>query len=310
MTTGKKLGPNSHDTISSFILTTLLMKTLLIFGVGLIGGSIALKVREKKLYGSIIGVARDGGTNLEHLVGSRMLDSVSNNLNEDIKNADFIIIATPVAQIGPILAKIYPYLSKNTLITDVGSTKLDVIHEARAHLKDKFNQFVGSHPIAGSEKHGAIVAQKDLFVNKNIIITNEKEANFNQTKLLSEFWGEMGGIVTIMSANEHDKIFSTVSHLPHLLAFNLVNLINNKKNKGTLLKFAASGFRDFSRIAASSPEMWRDISLANKEAILSDLSLFQNEIATLIKLIQLNDNQGLEDYLANASMTRKNWINN
>lgn len=283
------------------------MKKLLIFGVGLIGGSVALKAREQKLFSEIVGVSRAGGTDLNYLVENNMLDYVSSNISKDISSADMILIATPVAQINSILKTIYPHLSETTVITDVGSTKLNVLNEAKLNLKDKYNQFIGSHPIAGSEKNGAKAAELDLFKNKNIIITKENLSSTDDQKKLASFWSSLGGIVSKMTAEDHDQIFSTVSHLPHLLAFNLVNLINKKKNKEVLLNFAASGFRDFSRIAASSPEMWRDICLANKESILQDLILFEKEINELKSFLELNDNDNLEKYLKNASTTRKNW---
>ena len=283
------------------------MKKLLIFGVGLIGGSVALKAREQKLFSEIVGVSRAGGTDLNYLVENNMLDYVSSNTSKDISSADMILIATPVAQINLILKTIYPHLSETTIITDVGSTKLNVLNEAKLNLKDKYNQFIGSHPIAGSEKNGAKAAELDLFKNKNIIITKENLSSTDDQKKLASFWSSLGGIVSKMTAEDHDQIFSTVSHLPHLLAFNLVNLINKKKNKEVLLNFAASGFRDFSRIAASSPEMWRDICLANKESILQDLILFEKEINELKSFLELNDEDNLEKYLKNASTTRKNW---
>ena len=283
------------------------MKKLLIFGVGLIGGSVALKAREQKLFSEIVGVSRAGGTDLNYLVENNMLDYVSSNTSKDISSADMILIATPVAQINLILKTIYPHLSETTIITDVGSTKLNVLNEAKLNLKDKYNQFIGSHPIAGSEKNGAKAAELDLFKNKNIIITEEILSSTDDQKKLTSFWSSLGGIVSKMTAEDHDQIFSTVSHLPHLLAFNLVNLINKKKNKEVLLNFAASGFRDFSRIAASSPEMWRDICLANKESILQDLILFEKEINELKSFLELNDEDNLEKYLKNASTTRKDW---
>ncbi len=304
---GKKQAHDSHDTIYLKITSVLLMKKLLIFGVGLIGGSVALKAREQKLFSEIVGVSRAGGTDLNYFVANNMLDYISSNIPEDVSSADMILIATPVAQTQSILKKIYPNLLKNTIITDVGSTKLNVLNEAKLNLKDKYNQFIGSHPIAGSEKNGAGAAQLDLFKNKNIIITEEDLSSTVAQKKLTLFWSSLGGIVSKMTAKEHDQIFSTVSHLPHLLAFNLVNLINKKKNKEVLLNFAASGFRDFSRIAASSPEMWRDICLANKDSILQDLILFEKEICELKSFLELNELANLEKYLKNASTTRKKW---
>ena len=283
------------------------MEKLYIFGVGLIGGSIALMARELNIFDEIIGIGRDGGNSLESLVKSGVLNSSSTEVNENINEASLIIIAAPVLQTELILKKIEPFLENNTLITDVGSTKSNVMLAAKLVLKDKFSQFIGSHPIAGSEKHGTSAAKKDLFKNKNIILTPSNENSLEQIKKLTKFWESLGGVVTNMKADDHDQIFSTVSHIPHLLAFGLVNLINNKKNKETLLNFAASGFRDFSRIAASSPEVWRDISIQNHESIIEDLQLFQKEITKLTNFLEKKDQKGLEEYLKLASSTRKNW---
>jgi prephenate dehydrogenase len=182
------------------------------------------------------------------------------------------------------------------------------MNAAQESLKDKFNQFIGSHPIAGSEKHGPGAANCHLFENKDIIITPNDNTLDTTIKYLRKFWVSLGGRVSNMTPEIHDEIFSTVSHIPHLLAFGLVNLINNKSNKDQLLNFAASGFRDFSRIAASSPEVWRDISLANKKAILNDLKLYQNEISSIMQLIEKENINELEKYLIKASTTRSEWV--
>ena len=283
------------------------MKNLYIFGLGLIGGSIALKARELGLFNKIIGIGRVGGNSLQGLVESGVLDSSSTKIDQNINEADLIIIATPVAQIKNILQEIKPFLNQNTIVTDVGSTKSDIMNDAKIILEDKFHQFIGSHPIAGSEKHGPLAAKKDLFHKKNIVLTPISENSSKKISNLIKFWELLGGIVTEMEASEHDQIFSTISHLPHLLAFGLVNLINNKENKDILLNFAASGFRDFSRIAASSPEVWNDISMQNQESIIKDLKLFQKEISKLTNLIETKDHKNLEKYLKLASITRKNW---
>mgnify|MGYP006143871865 FL=1 len=283
------------------------MEKLYIFGVGLIGGSIALKARELNIFDQIIGIGRVGGNSLEGLVKDGVLDSSSTDIDININEASLIIIAAPVAQTKFILKKIEPFLQSDTLITDVGSTKSNIMNEAKLALKDKFSQFIGSHPIAGSEKHGTSAAKKNLFQDKNIVLTPNNKNTLEQITKLTKFWESLGGVVTNMEADNHDQIFSTVSHLPHLLAFGLVNLINDKKNKDILLNFAASGFRDFSRIAASSPEVWRDISIQNEESIIGDLQLFQKEIAKLINFLEKKDQKGLEAYLKLASSTRKNW---
>ena len=284
------------------------MKKILIFGIGLIGGSIALKIKQKNLFDQIIGVGRSGGTSITSYVSNGMLDVALEKASEEIASTDLIIIATPVAQTKKILADIYPFINEKSVITDVGSTKSDVMAASKESLKEKFNQFIGSHPIAGSEKHGASAAKSQLFENKDIIITPHDNSLNSKIDYLRKFWVSLGGRVSNMTPEIHDEIFSTISHIPHLLAFGLVNLINNKSNKDQLLNFAASGFRDFSRIAASSPEVWRDISLANKKAILNDLKLYQDEISSIIKLIEEENTNDLNQYLIKASTTRSEWI--
>lgn len=283
------------------------MNKILIFGVGLIGGSIALKAKDLRLCKEIVGISRSNGTDLSPFVKSGMLDRASSNYQSEIQSADLIVLATPVAQIEITLEKIYPLLTANTLITDVGSTKTNINQAAKVFLKEKYSQFIGSHPIAGSEKHGPQSAMADLFENKNIIITPHTQSKKEDINKIENFWKKLGGITSIMDANLHDEIFSTVSHLPHLLAFSLVNLINDKKNKETMLEHAASGFRDFSRIAGSSAEMWRDICLANKDAILTDLELYKKEIEALSNLIKNNHHEDLLNYFLKASKTRQNW---
>ena len=283
------------------------MNKILIFGVGLIGGSIALKAKDLRLCKEIVGISRSNGTDLSPFVKSGMLDRASSNYQSEIQSADLIVLATPVAQIEITLEKIYPLLTANTLITDVGSTKTNINQAAKVFLKEKYSQFIGSHPIAGSEKHGPQSAMADLFKNKNIIITPHTQSKKEDINKIENFWKKLGGITSIMDANLHDEIFSTVSHLPHLLAFSLVNLINDKNNKATMLEYAASGFRDFSRIAGSSAEMWRDICLANKDAILTDLELYKKEIEALSNLIKNNHHEDLLNYFLKASKTRQNW---
>jgi prephenate dehydrogenase len=283
------------------------MNNLLIFGVGLIGGSIAIECQKKQIFNQVVGVQREGGTSLSPFVSTGMIDRVSRNLDDDIKQADFIVIATPVAQIRNILTTISPTLSPKTIVIDVGSTKSNVIRFAKEELKEKFPQFVGSHPIAGSEQHGPAAAKINLFKDKDIILTPEDETDSKKLELTSKFWKDLGGVIRIMAPLEHDQIFSTVSHIPHLIAYNMVNLIAGKSNRDTLLEFAASGFKDFSRIAGSSPEVWKDISLANKTAILNDLDLFVKEINKTASLIKNEDYVALEKYFEVASKIRKNW---
>ncbi len=282
------------------------MNKILIFGIGLIGGSIALSAKKSGFASDIAGVGRNQD-NLNDAIKLKLIDRISQDLKKDISEAHIIIIATPVAQFPIILKLIQPHLSSHTIITDVGSTKTDVIESAKQILGPQYSQFIGGHPIAGSEKHGATAAHIDLFKNKNVILTADQDTSFEAKQKIEMLWKNAGAIVSNMSHNDHDKIFSTISHLPHLLAFSLVDMITHRKNANELLKFAASGFKDFTRIAASSPEMWKDITLANKKFILEDIQLFENQIKLLKEAIEQEDTKKILALFENASKTRNEW---
>jgi prephenate dehydrogenase len=279
---------------------------ILIFGIGLIGGSIALSAKKSGFASDIVGVGRDQD-NLNDAIKLKLIDSTSQDLKKDIAEAHIIIIATPVAQFSVILKSIQPYLSSHTIITDVGSTKTDVIESAKQILGPQYSQFIGGHPIAGSEKNGATAAHIDLFKDKNVILTADQDTSFEAKQKIEMLWKNAGAVISNMSHNDHDKIFSTISHLPHLLAFSLVDMITHRTNANELLKYAASGFKDFTRIAASSPEMWRDITLANKKFILEDIQLFENQIKLLKEAIEKEDTKKILALFENASKTRNEW---
>ena len=282
------------------------MKKLVIFGVGLIGGSVALALKKAGGNAHIVGVGRSVES-LETALKLGVIDSLETNIEKACSDADVILIAAPVAQTSAILYSIKPHLDKDTVITDAGSTKSDVLATAREILGEQFSQFVGGHPIAGAEKSGVAAAKSDLFLGKNVVLTPTSETNIDALKRATELWQACGANVSEMSAENHDSIFAAVSHLPHLLAFILVNDIAKRPNAEQLFSFAASGFRDFTRIAGSSPEMWRDISLANKTALLREINAFEKELSTLKQLINQEDGAGLQALFERASVARNAW---
>jgi prephenate dehydrogenase len=282
------------------------LNKLVIFGVGLIGGSVALALKRAAAAPHVVGVGRSGES-LQAALGLGVIDAAETDAKLALTDADMVIIAAPVAQTAAILAAITPHLSSRTVVTDVGSTKTDVIHNAQAILGDKISQFVPGHPIAGAEKSGVTAARADLFDGKNIVLTPTDVTDRQALEKVRKLWETTGARVSEMTASNHDNIFAAVSHLPHLLAFALVDEIASRANATQLFDFAASGFRDFTRIAGSSPEMWRDISLANSEALLSELAAYQDELATLSKLLQNNDGAGLQALFERASHARNNW---
>ncbi len=282
------------------------MKKLVIFGVGLIGGSVALAVKKAGFVTNIVGIGRSEKS-LHEALNLGVIDSAQTNIGAALNAADMMLIAAPVAQTANILRNIKPHLNSQTIITDAGSTKGDVLANAREILGDQFSQFVGGHPIAGAEKSGVSAANGDLFLGKNVVLTPTPETNSHALASVVEMWQKCGANVSEMSAENHDAIFAAVSHLPHLLAFALVHDIAARPNAAQLFSFAASGFRDFTRIAGSHPEMWRDISLANKSALLSEISAFENELSQLKQLLERKDGAGLQAVFERASVARNNW---
>ena len=254
----------------------------------------------------IVGVGRTEKS-LNTALQLGVIDQAETNIKAACCDADVILIAAPVAQTKAILQSIKPHLNIKTVITDAGSTKGDILASAREILREQFGQFVGGHPIAGAEKSGVAEAKNDLFFGKNVVLTPELETNRGALASVTDFWRSCGANVSEMSAETHDSIFAAVSHLPHLLAFALVDDIASRPNAEQLFSFAASGFRDFTRIAGSHPEMWRDISLANKPALLCELNAFENELTQLKQLLTNEDGAGLQALFERASLARNNW---
>lgn len=283
-----------------------MFKKIVIFGVGLIGGSIALALKKHPEAPHIVGVGR-AQQSLQEALDLGLIDNAETDIASALHAADLVIIATPVAQTPAILKAIRPYLGESTIITDAGSTKSDVMAYARAELGDQVNQFVGGHPIAGAEKSGPAAAMADLYLGKNVILTPDAQTSNSALDKVSRLWQQCGAVVSHMSAQEHDSVFAAVSHLPHLLAFALVEDLAKRSNAELLFKFAASGFRDFTRIAGSHPEMWRDIALANKTALLSELRLYQQALSDMTALLEADDSRALHDLFEHASRARNDW---
>lgn len=282
------------------------LKKLVIFGVGLIGGSVALAIKQHLPDLFITGVGRKNEPPLQALQLG-IINLATDDAAQAVSDADMVLIATPVAQTADIFQQIYPVLQAHAVVTDAGSTKSDIASYAAQFLADKQNQFVGAHPIAGAEKSGVQAAQPDLFMRKKVVLTPEASTLPVALQQTEHLWRLCGAEIHQMSAEAHDAIFAAVSHLPHLLAFTLVNTLSNRKNASVLFDYAASGFRDFTRIAASSPEMWRDISLANQSALLREIEAYQSQLQHLRGLLEQNDGKALLELFSVASQMRKLW---
>jgi prephenate dehydrogenase len=279
---------------------------IVIVGAGLIGGSFALALKKAGLAEGITGLGRRIET-LERARQLGIIDEAATSPAEAMLGADLVLLAAPVAQTGPILASLLPHLEAHTVITDAGSTKCDVVEAARAALGGRIGQFVPGHPIAGRETNGPDAAIVDLYVGKKAVLTPLPENRQEDVERVAAAWRACGALIHVLTPEDHDKVFASVSHLPHLLAFALVDDIARKPHADLLFEYAASGFRDFTRIAGSSPEMWRDISLANRKALLCELDAYTAQLAELRAALEGSDGAVLERVFANAQRARRSW---
>jgi prephenate dehydrogenase len=297
------------------LLTTFTFDKLVIFGVGLIGGSLARALRERTgtepRVGRIVGVGRTRGS-AERARELGVVDDVA-ALDNDVElaaalaGADLVLLAAPVAQTQPLLQRIAPFLDARTIVTDAGSTKSDVVAAARAALGARTAQFVPGHPIAGRESSGVEAALPDLYVGRNVVLCPLPENSPADVARIDALWSATGARVSTMSHAQHDRVFASVSHLPHLLSFALVERILNAPDAAQKFSFAAGGFRDFTRIAASSPEMWRDVCLANRDALVEELDGYTKVLAELRAAIVAGDGATLEAVFARSREARTQW---
>ena len=284
-----------------------MFKKISIFGVGLIGGSFALALKKAGAVEQVVGVGRSAAS-LERAKELGIIDVASSSVEEAVRGADLVLVAAPVAQTETILRSIEPHLQPGTVVTDAGSTKTDVVEAARAALGGKIARFVPGHPIAGREQNGPDAAIVDLYIGKKTVITRLPENDEGDVAVVARAWELCGAIIHKLTPEEHDRVFASVSHLPHLLAYALVDDVARKPHADLLFQYAASGFRDFTRIAGSSPEMWRDISLANQVALLGELDAYMAQLAQLRGLLAERNGKAIEAVYANAQRARQNWI--
>jgi prephenate dehydrogenase len=277
--------------------------TVTIVGVGLIGASLGLALKQAGVVTKVLGVGRSK-ENLELAQKMGAIDRVV-DLVEAAKQSDVIVLCTPVAQMRTAFEVMEPYLEPKTMITDAGSTKGDVILAAKEILGKKACQFVPAHPIAGGAQHGASAAKADLFQGKQTIICPLQENSPEDTSLIIGFWESVGSMVKKIGSVQHDAIYAAVSHLPHLLSYALMASVVNSEDADQKLDHVGAGFKDFTRIAASSPEMWRDICLGNRIAILKELDQYLLIVNHMRKLIAENDGAGLEKLFNKASKARQ-----
>jgi len=275
---------------------------LAVIGVGLIGGSFALALKQAKAVHRVVGVGRNSA-NLEVALERGIIDATAPDATAAAKNADLVLVAAPVGQYPAIFSALK---ASSAIITDGGSTKRDVIAAARHALGPAIARFVPAHPIAGAEQSGAAAASAELFRGRRVVLTPLEENRDEALRVVEDAWRKCGAAVSRMDADEHDAVLSAVSHLPHLLAFALVHEVAGRENSAQLFSFAAGGFRDFTRIASSHPEMWRDICVANRDRLLDEVRRFSLKLEQVKAL--LDEPAQLEKLFAEARAARNRWI--
>lgn len=272
----------------------------------MIGGSFAAALRKAGAVQEIVGVGRTVAS-LERAKELGLIDSISTSVEDALRDADLVLLAAPVAQTESILSAIKPWLQPQTVVTDAGSIKGEVAIAAVRALGDKIAQFVPGHPIAGREANGPAAAVADLYVGRKVVLTPLPQNAPTHIERVAAAWQQCGAVIHKLSVEEHDAVFAAVSHLPHLLAYALVDDIASRPHADLLFQYAASGFRDFTRIAGSSPEMWRDISLANQPAILNELDAYIGQLTRFRALLAQKDGAAMEAIFANAQRARNDW---
>jgi prephenate dehydrogenase len=280
---------------------------LAVVGVGLIGASFALALKSAKAVERVIGIGRSRA-NLEHALASGAIDQAADDAAAAIAGADLILVATPVGAMGEAFARIAPHLAARAVLTDAGSVKQSVIADAREALGPKLAQFVPAHPIAGSDESGARAASPALYQGREVILTPLAESAPQAIARVRDAWLQCGARVTEMNAADHDAIFAAVSHLPHLASYALVQELAGRIDAERLLSHAGAGLRDFSRLAASHPEMWRDICLANRAAIIDELRRYQGALTRLATALERRDGAALAATFAEARAGRRAWL--
>ncbi len=282
---------------------------LLVVGVGLIGGSCALALKQAHAVREVVGVGRTRA-NLDVAIERGVIDralTLDQDWAREAEDADVVLVAAPVAQFPSLFAAIVPHLGADTCVTDAGSTKQDVVAAARDAFGTRIAHFVPGHPIAGTEHSGAAAAFPSLFEHRNVILAPLAETNPAFVDRVRALWQTCGARVATLAPDRHDAIFAAVSHLPHVLAFTLVAELAARPDAAAYFDNAAGGFRDFTRIAASSPEMWRDIALANRDALLAEIDVYADALASARALISEGDGEAIAELFLQASNARRAW---
>ena len=274
-----------------------------IIGTGLIGGSLALALKHADFCGRISGSARTEAT-LTKALELGVIDDYSTDMDVAVADADIVVVCVPLGAMRAVFSLIAPALKPGAIVTDAGSAKQSVIRDAAETLDEHYKHFVAGHPIAGTERSGVQAAFKELYRQRRVILTPTDDTSPDALHRVSSMWRAAGAEVESMSAEHHDMVLAGTSHLPHMLAFGLVDCLNNLEDVNEIFRFAAGGFRDFTRIASSDPVMWRDICLSNREQVMTMLQRFHNEMMIIKAALASNDGEQLQAVFERAKKAR------
>jgi len=285
-----------------------LFKRVALIGFGLIGGSIARAARAQGLAGEIVTTARSARTRAR-VSELDVVDRVVETNVDAVKDADLVILCIPVGACGPVAREIAPHLKPGAIVSDVGSVKGAVVRDMAPHLPAGVH-FVPAHPVAGTEHSGPDSGFAELFINRWCILTPPEGSDANAVERLRGFWAALGAKVEIMTPDHHDLVLAITSHLPHLIAYTIVGTADElgQVTSSEVMKFSAGGFRDFTRIAASDPIMWRDVFLANKEAVLEMLGTFNEDLSKLTRAIRRGDGEALFEHFTRTRAIRRGIV--
>jgi prephenate dehydrogenase len=281
-------------------------RKITIVGVGLLGGSIGLAARQRRLADEVAGFVRRAAS-LKDCEQAGAVDYATTDLLAAVSNADLVILCTPLAQMRALVQQFSPALKRGAIVTDVGSVKADVVRELESLLKKSGAHFIGSHPMAGGEKMGVQAARTDLYANAVCVLTPTKKSKAAAVRKLEQFWKSLGARTLRLDAAQHDLLVSRSSHLPHVVAAALVNLVLDPAHPQTQVGLCATGFRDTTRIASGSPEMWRDIALANRKNLSRSVDDFVAELKRFQTALKKSDAPAVENFFATAKQLRDNW---
>ncbi len=281
----------------------MLIDHLSIIGVGLIGGSLARALRKAKLVNRVSGCNRNEET-LKKAIELNVIDDYSMDIEEAVAGADVVVIGTPLSTTEKLLPKIASALDIKTIVTDVGSAKGSVVKVAKEAMGDQFSHFVPGHPIAGTEQSGVEASFAELFIDHRVILTPVEETDASAHQFISDMWKAVGAEVIDLDVEHHDQVLAATSHLPHMLAYALVDCLAGMEERDEIFKYAAGGFADFTRIASSSPEMWHDICIANRGALINTLNIFSNHIDQIKDAIEKEDSERLLTIFKRAKQAR------